>query len=173
MLRPESSAQRLVAAFTYAASAADDDEDADGGVVAQLCASVFPAWRGFRGGFSATSTSSPEDAEAQQTSGLLLTRAMQATAANFPVCVAESLARFARSTLSAPEGDVGDECKSAAAYVAAGLSLATRRGPPSGRPSGRLLDSWIRAGDFIDDAIRRTVALASCATAGRAVFDPV
>jgi hypothetical protein len=151
----------------------DDDADADGGVVAQLCASVFPAWRGFRGGFSAASTSSPEDAEAQQTSGLLLTRAMQATAANFPGCVAESLARFARSTLSAPEGDVGDECKSAAAYVAAGLSLATRRGPPSGRPSGRLLDSWIRAGDFTDDAIRRAVALASCATAGRAVFDPV
>ena len=129
LLRPESSAQRLVAASTYAVSAVDDDDDADGGiVVAQLCASVFPAWRGFRGGFSATSTSSPEDAEAQQTSGLLLTRAMQATAANFPGCVAESLAGFARSTLSAPEGDVGDECKSAAAYVAAGLSLATRRG---------------------------------------------
>jgi hypothetical protein len=174
LLRPESSAQRLVAAFTYAVSAADDDDDADaGGVVAQLCASVFPAWRGFRGGFSASSTSSPEDAGAQQTSGLLLTRAMQATAANFPGCVAESLAGFARVTLSAPEGDVGDECKSAAAYVAAGLSLATRRGPPSGRPSGRLLDSWIRAGDFTDDAIRRAVALASCATAGRAVFDPV
>jgi hypothetical protein len=173
LLRPESSAQRLVAAFTYAVSAVDDDEDDAGGIVAQLCASVFPAWRGFRGGFSATLTSSPEDAEAQQTSGLLLTRAMQATAANFPGCVAESLARFARSTLSALEGDVGDECKSAAAYVAAGLSLATRRGPPSGRPSGRLLDSWIRAGDFTDDAIRRAVALASCATAGRAVFDPV
>jgi hypothetical protein len=173
LLRPESSAQRLVAAFTYAVSAVDDDEDDAGGIVAQLCASVFPAWRGFRGGFSATLTSSPEDAEAQQTSGLLLTRATQATAANFAGCVAESLAGFARVTLSAPEGDVGDECKSAAAYVAAGLSLATRRGPPSGRPSGRLLDSWIRAGDFTDDAIRRAVALASCATAGRAVFDPV
>ena len=106
LLRPESSAQRLVAAFTYAVSAVDDDDDAGGGVVAQLCASVFPAWRGFRGGFSATSTSSPEDAEAQQTSGLLLTRAMQATAANFPGCVAESLAGFARVTLGAPEGDV-------------------------------------------------------------------
>ena len=141
LTRPESSAQRLVAAFVYATSAADDPV-----YITQLCASVFPAWRGYRNGPSAND--SPEDAVASQTSGLLLTRAVQATAATFPDAAA-SLASTARAVLrGAPidrgEGETSlnlgprpDECRSAAAYVAAGLQLATRRGALRRRDADR------------------------------------
>ena len=170
LTRPESSAQRLVAAFVYATSAADDPV-----YITQLCASVFPAWRGYRNGPPAND--SPEDAVASQTSGLLLTRAVQATAATFPDAAA-SLASTARAVLrGAPidrgEGETSlnlgprpDECRSAAAYVAAGLQLATRRGapPPPGRGSP---DAWHRVGDVSADAVRACVALASCPAGGR------
>ena len=141
LTRPESSAQRLVAAFVYAASAAEDPVH-----ITQLCASVFPAWRGYRVGGTTGSNESPEDAVASQTSGLLLTRAVQATAATFPDAAA-SLAAVARAVLRGEPIDQGagetslnlaslnltlrpDECRSAASYVAAGLQLATRRGAP-------------------------------------------
>ena len=169
LTRPESSAQRLVAAFVYAASAADDPV-----YMTQLCASVFPAWRGYRNGTAAND--SPEDAVASQTSGLLLTRAVQATAATFPDAAA-SLAAVARAVLRGEPIDQGvgetslnitslnltphpDDCRSAASYVAAGLQLATRRGtpPPPGRGSP---DAWHRVGDVSADAIRACVELAS------------
>ena len=99
LTRPESPAQRLVAAFVYATSAADDPV-----YITQLCASVFPAWRGYRNGPSAND--SPEDAVASQTSGLLLTRAVQATAATFPDAAA-SLAAVARAVLRGEPIDQG------------------------------------------------------------------
>ena len=182
LTRPESSAQRLVAAFVYAASAAEDPVH-----ITQLCASVFPAWRGYRVGGTTGSNESPEDAAASQTSGLLLTRAVQATAATFPDAAA-SLAAVARAVLRGEPIDQGagetslnretslnltlrpDECRSAASYVAAGLQLATRRGapPPPGRGSP---DAWHRVGDVSADAIRACVALASCPAGGGRCFE--
>ena len=182
LTRPESSAQRLVAAFVYAASAAEDPVH-----ITQLCASVFPAWRGYRVGGTTGSNESPEDAVASQTSGLLLTRAVQATAATFPDAAA-SLAAVARAVLRGEPIDQGagetslnretslnltlrpDECRSAAAYVAAGLQLATRRGapPPPGRGSP---DAWHRVADVGADAIRACVALASCPAGGGRCFE--
>lgn len=176
LTRPESSAQRLVAAFVYAASAADDPV-----YMTQLCASVFPAWRGYRNGTAAND--SPEDAVASQTSGLLLTRAVQATAATFPDAAA-SLAAVARAVLRGEPIDQGvgetslnltphpDDCRSAASYVAAGLQLATRRGapPPPGRGSP---DAWHRVGDVSADAIRACVELASCPASNGRCFELV
>ena len=131
--------------------------------------------------------SGPEDVVASQTSGLLLTRAVQATAATFPDAAA-SLAAVARAVLRGEPIDQGagetslnretslnltlrpDECRSAASYVAAGLQLATRRGapPPPGRGSP---DAWHRVGDVSADAIRACVALASCPAGGGRCFE--